>query len=91
MYILASEPHGTLYVGVTKDLVRRVWQHREEVIEGFTKEHAVKQLVFYERHENASTAITREKQIKHWKRAWKVKLIMKTNHAWRDLYSDIVM
>ncbi len=74
VYMLASGRNGTLYVGVTSNLVQRVWQHKEGVVEGFTKEHGVKHLVWYEQHENAEIAITREKQIKKWNREWKIRI-----------------
>jgi len=90
VYILASGLNGTLYVGVTSDLVRRVWEHREGLVDGFTKRYGVKQLVWYEIHGDIMEAIRREKQIKMWERAWKVELIQKSNPRWRDLYADIV-
>nr|WP_314543545.1 GIY-YIG nuclease family protein [uncultured Massilia sp.] len=89
VYILASGLNGTLYVGVTSDLVKRVWQHREGLAEGFTKRHDVKRLVWYEVHGDITEAIRREKQIKKWERSWKIELIQKTNPVWRDLYADI--
>ncbi|HUT49314.1 MAG TPA: GIY-YIG nuclease family protein [Alphaproteobacteria bacterium] len=85
-YILASERNGTLYVGVTSDLVRRVWEHREGAIPGFTSKYGVKFLVWYERHDEIETAILREKAIKKWRRAWKLSLIEGTNPDWQDLY-----
>ncbi len=90
VYILASKPSGTLYVGVTNDLIRRVFEHREGLATGFTKKYAVKMLVFYERHDTAAAAIQREKSIKHWSREWKIDLIRTINPEWRDLYNDIV-
>ena len=90
VYILTNRPHGTLYTGVTSDLVRRVYMHRKGVVAGFTKRYNLKKLVFYEKHEYIQDAIVREKRIKEWKRAWKVKLIEENNPDWRDLYSDIV-
>ena len=89
VYILASQRNGTLYTGVTSNLVKRVWEHREGLAQGFTKEHGVKTLVWYEVCENPMSAITREKQIKAWKRGWKLKLIEEKNPDWRDLYSEI--
>jgi putative endonuclease len=89
VYILASQPNGTLYTGVTSNLVKRVWQHREGLVESFTKKYGVKKLVFFEIHETAESAITREKQIKKWERAWKIELIEKENPRWRDLYDLI--
>ncbi len=90
VYILASRPRGTLYVGVTRDLVRRVYEHREGVVEGFTNSYTVKMLVYYEQHATAATAIQREKNIKHWSRKWKIDLIRSINPGWRDLWDDIV-
>ena len=90
VYILASRLSGTLYIGVTSDLVKRVWQHREGLAEGFTKRYGIKTLVWYEVHADITEAIRREKQIKKWGRAWKVELIQKGNPRWRDLYADIV-
>ena len=89
VYILASAPYGVFYIGVTSDLIKRVWQHREGVADGFTKQHRVKQLVWYEIHCEILQAITREKQIKKWNRDWKVNLIQKSNPDWRDLYDQI--
>ena len=91
VYILASEPYGVLYVGVTSQLVKRVWEHREGVVEGFTKQYGVKQLVWYEIHTEIVEAITREKQIKKWNRNWKVNLIQEMNPDWRDLYDEIAI
>ncbi|QJE00810.1 GIY-YIG nuclease family protein [Massilia forsythiae] len=88
VYILASAPYGTLYIGSTTNLVRRVWQHREGVVAGFTKQYNVHRLVWYEIHGDIMEAGLREKQIKKWNRAWKVRLIEKTNLRWRDLYAD---
>ena len=90
VYILSSKPNGTLYIGVASDLVRRVWQHKNDVIDGFTKEHAVHDLVYFELHEDMLSAITREKQIKAWQRQWKINLIEEGNPKWRDLYSDLL-
>ena len=89
VYILASRPRGTLYVGMTNDLVRRVYEHREGLADGFTKEHCVKTLVYYERHATAIAAIQREKNIKHWSRKWKVDLVLSQNPNWRDLWDEI--
>jgi len=89
VYMLASGRNGTLYVGVTSDLVKRAWQHNEGVVAGFTKEYDVKRLVWYEQHGNAESAITREKQIKKWNRVWKIRLIEETNPYWNDLYGQI--
>jgi putative endonuclease len=89
VYILASERNGTLYIGVTNDIVRRVTEHREGVVDGFTERHGVKQLVHVEIFEDARSAITREKQMKKWRRAWKLRLIEKENPKWRDRYDEI--
>jgi putative endonuclease len=89
LYILASKPGGTLYVGVTNDLIRCVFEHRQGSVEGFTKRHNVKMLVYYERHETVPLAIQREKNIKHWSREWKIDLIVSLNPEWRDLYAEI--
>jgi len=90
VYILASQPGGTLYVGVTNDLVRRIFEHREGLVLGFTKRYGVKMLVYFEQHERAIAAIQREKNIKHWSREWKIDLIVSKNPDWRDLYDEIV-
>ena len=91
VYILASRPGGTLYVGVTNDLVRRVYEHREGLVRGFTKRYGIKTLVYYEQHATAELAIQREKNIKHWPRAWKTRLIAQTNPTWRDLFEEIAV
>ena len=88
-YIMASKRNGTLYIGVTSDLPKRVWEHREGVVDGFTKEYGAKTLVWYEAHDNAESAITREKQLKKWNRIWKLRLIEEKNPEWRDLFADI--
>jgi putative endonuclease len=88
VYMLASAPHGTLYIGVTTDLVKRVWQHREDFVAGFTKTYGVHRLVWYQVHTDVLAAIAREKQLKKWMRRWKVELIVETNPTWRDLYDD---
>ena len=90
VYLLASKRNGTLYVGVTSDLVQRVWQHKNDVVEGFTKRYGVHTLVWFERHETMDSAIAREKAIKEWKRAWKLELVEMNNPTWRDLYDEIV-
>jgi putative endonuclease len=89
VYILANKRNGTLYLGVTSDLVKRVWEHKNGSVEGFTKKYGVKMLVYYEIHESSKNAIKREKQIKKWRRAWKLKLIEEKNSQWRDLYMNI--
>ena len=85
VYILASQRNGTLYVGITSNLPKRVWEHKEGLVEGFSKEHGVKTLVWYELHEDVEAAITREKQIKKWNRIWKLSMIEKMNPEWKDL------
>jgi putative endonuclease len=90
VYILASKPRGTLYVGVTNDLVRRVAEHREGLVPGFTKTYGVKMLVYFEEHADINEAIKREKQIKRWARSWKIELIREKNPEWRDLFGEIV-
>jgi len=89
VYLLASGRNGTLYVGVTSNLIDRIWQHREHVVEGFTKKYDVTKLVWHELHGTMESAITREKQIKKWKREWKLRLIDESNPSWRDLWPDI--
>jgi putative endonuclease len=89
VYVMTNRPNGTLYVGVTSNLARRIWEHREGVIDGFTQQYNLKRLVFAERHEDIRAAIQREKNIKHWSRAWKVTLIETMNPRWNDLYSQI--
>src|SRR6186997_1742617 len=89
VYILASRKYGTLYTGITSDLVKRVYQHKENVVEGFTKKYKVHQLVYYEIHEDVHEAILREKQIKKWNRNWKVNLIEQDNPRWLDLYAEL--
>lgn len=86
VYILASKPRGTLYVGVTNDLIRRVHEYREGLVDGFTKRHDVKLLVYYERHDTVLAAIQREKNIKHWSRQWKIDLVISQNPEWRDMF-----
>lgn len=90
VYILTNKPNGTLYVGVTSDLAHRVWEHREGVADGFTKQYGLKRLVYIERHEDIRIAIQREKNLKHWPRAWKVRIILDTNPSWDDLYDLLV-
>ena len=90
VYILASRPGGTLYVGVTNNLIRRVYEHREGLAPGFTKRYGVKKLVYFEQYDEPSLAIQREKNIKHWSREWKIDLIISVNPDWRDLYNEIV-
>ena len=90
VYILASQRNGTLYIGVTSDLVQRIWQHKNDVVEGFTKEYGVHLLVWYELHEDMESAIIREKRLKKWNRAWKLRLIEEKNPDWQDLYESIL-
>ncbi|MFZ2225929.1 MAG: GIY-YIG nuclease family protein [Candidatus Moraniibacteriota bacterium] len=90
VYILASEKNGTLYIGVTSDLVKRVWQHKEGLAEGFTKKYKTKILVYFEQTNDIVSAIAREKQLKKWNRSWKIKLIESDNSKWRDLFLDFV-
>jgi putative endonuclease len=90
VYILASRRNGTLYVGVTSNLVQRVWQHKNDLVEGFTKKYVVHTLVWFEVCETMESAIAREKTIKGWQRKWKLDLIEEANPAWRDLYGDVV-
>ena len=89
VYILASQRNGTLYIGVTSNLVQRVWQHRAGVVEGFTQQHAVKTMVWYEQHHTMESAITREKTLKKWRRDWKMLLIEERNPEWNDLWFEI--
>jgi putative endonuclease len=90
VYILASKGNGTLYIGVTSDLVKRIWQHKKNMDEGFTKRYSVHRLVWYEIHESMESAIEREKRLKEWKRRWKLELIDSSNPYWQDLYHTIV-
>jgi putative endonuclease len=85
LYLLASKPYGTLYLGTTSDLVRRVWKHKNQVVPGFTKRYGVDRLVWFEVHQAADAALRREKQIKEWKRDWKINLIERENPHWIDL------
>ena len=89
VYMLASSRYGTLYVGVTSNLIKRTWQHREGFVDGFANKHSIKRLVWYEAHDDAHAAITREKQIKKWERAWKIRLIQERNPHWRDLFDEV--
>ena len=89
VYILASKKNGTLYIGITSQLIWRTGQHKDAEIEGFTKKYGVKILVYYEIHESVEQAITREKQLKKWNREWKLRLIEESNSDWRDLYEEI--
>lgn len=90
VYLLASKRNGTLYVGVTSNLVQRIWQHKNDLLEGFTRRYSVHMLVWYEACGTMQAAIAREKAIKEWKRAWKIRLIEEKNPDWRDLYGDLL-
>ena len=90
MYILSNKRNGTLYIGVTSDIIHRVWEHKNSIVEGFTKTYGVHQLVYLEFHETMLDAIAREKRLKAWKRAWKINLIEQGNEGWRDLYEDLL-
>ena len=89
VYIMTNKPDGTLYLGVTADLSRRVYEHRQGTYPGFTRKYGLKRLVWYEQHDDFRPAIQREKTMKHWSRAWKVRMIMAANPDWRDLYEDL--
>ena len=90
VYILTNRPRGTLYIGVTSNLPQRIAQHREKLVEGFSKRYDLRNLVWFEVHETAESAIVREKQIKKWNRVWKLELVERTNPNWRDLFTDII-
>ena len=90
VYLLANERNGTLYAGVTSDIARRAWMHKSDIAEGFAKRYAVHRLVYVEFYETMADALLREKQIKKWRRAWKLELIEKTNPQWHDLYGDLL-
>jgi len=89
VYILASKPNGTLYTGVTSNLIARIWQHKNNIVEGFTQQYQVHRLVYFEEHHAPNDAILREKQIKKWNRSWKIKLIEEKNPEWKDLWEDV--
>ena len=91
VYILASSRNGTIYIGVTSDLIKRIWQHKNNILQGFTRCHGVHNLVWYEPHETMESAIVREKRLKHWERKWKLRLIEEKNPQWKDLYEDFSM
>jgi len=91
VYILASRRNGTLYIGMTDNLAGRIWQHRQGIVPGFTKQYGVKLLVWYEQHETRESALLRERQMKKWNRRWKLELIEKMNPTWRDLYCDALL
>ncbi|MFZ3103114.1 MAG: GIY-YIG nuclease family protein [Smithella sp.] len=90
VYILASRKKGTLYIGVTSDLARRIYEHKYDLVEGFTKQYKVHSLVYFEITESIESAIDREKKLKKWNREWKIRLIEKSNPEWRDLYSELI-
>jgi putative endonuclease len=90
VYLLASRRNGTLYLGVTNDVMRRTWEHKSDVIDGFTKKYGVHTLVWFETYDDINVAIAREKQIKGWNRAWKIKLIEGQNSGWNDLYERLL-
>jgi putative endonuclease len=90
VYILASKRSGTLYIGVTSDLQKRSWEHKNDLLDGFTKKYGIHLLVYYELHDDMVSAITREKQLKKWNRAWKLELVEQGNQDWRDLWQEIV-
>ena len=90
VYILASQMNGTLYIGVTSELAKRIWQDKNKQVDGFTGKYEVDRLVYYEAHENAEAAIQREKQIKKWNRRWKLRIIDEVNQTWRNLYEDVI-
>ena len=91
VYLLASKPYGTLYVGTTTDLARRVWEHKNKLVPGFTKRYGIDRLVWFEAHDSAQTALRREKQIKEWKRDWKINLIEHESRHWIDLFSTLTI
>jgi putative endonuclease len=91
VYILASRPGGAIYVGVTSDLVRRIFEHKQKLVQGHTKRYAIDKLVYFETYDSASTALQREKNMKHWPRAYKTRLIAQENPSWRDLYGEIAV
>jgi len=90
VYLMASRRNGTLYIGVTSNLVQRVWQHKHDVVDGFTSQYGVHRLVWFEQHETMASAIARERALKEWRREWKLVLIEESNPEWRDLYEEIV-
>ena len=91
IYILTNKPNGTLYIGVTSDLVKRIYEHKNNFVDGFSKKYNTKQLIYYEIFESIEEAIKREKQLKKWNRSWKIELIENFNKSWKDLYDDIIM
>jgi putative endonuclease len=90
VYILTDQKNGTLYLGVTSDLIKRIWQHKEKLVDGFTKKYDLDRLVWFEQHSTMESAIAREKAMKEWKRDWKLATIEKLNPQWRDLYLELL-
>ncbi|MDP3245009.1 MAG: GIY-YIG nuclease family protein [bacterium] len=90
VYVMASKRNGTLYIGVTDDLIKRIYEHKNDLVEGFTKRYQIHILVYFEESNDIISAISREKQLKKWKRKWKIKLIEKDNPAWNDLYNGLL-
>jgi putative endonuclease len=90
VYLLASKRNGTLYLGVTSNLIKRVYEHKNNLVSGFTQKYKIHNLVYYKTTDDINSAITREKQLKKWKRAWKIELIEKNNPGWRDLYLELI-
>ncbi|MEN6638795.1 MAG: GIY-YIG nuclease family protein [Smithella sp.] len=90
VYILSSKKNGTLYIGVSSNLAKRIWEHKNDLVEGFTKKYGVHNLAWYELHDNMDAAIERERNMKEWQREWKIKLIEKDNPHWNDLYDTIL-
>lgn len=90
VYILSSQKNGTLYIGITNNIAKRVWEHKNQKVDGFTKKYEVHHLVYYEIYDNPESAIAREKQLKKWNRKWKIELIQEKNPEWKDLYKDIL-
>ena len=91
VYMLASKPNGTLYVGITSNIIKRIYEHKEKYVEGFTKKYNISRLVYFEEYNDVKEAISREKCIKRWKRSWKIKLINENNPKWEDLYGEIIL
>ncbi len=89
VYILASKRNGALYIGVTSDVIKRIWEHKNDLVPGFTKQYGVHMLVYVEMHDTMEAAIKREKQLKEWRREWKLELVEKDNPEWKDLYEEI--
>jgi putative endonuclease len=90
LYILASKRKGTLYVGVTTNLIKRIYEHKQDLVDGFTRRYQVRRLVYFEEYRDVRDAILREKRMKKWKRQWKIRLIEKSNQQWMDLYEQLV-